>query len=155
MYSFLFFKSWDGWLISCLFLTGRHIFLVAVAILLFHSFPLICVYSFCSTWIASVYVNTVSYILFGVSILFAWNVYFDLTSNINWLNDLASNISWLIWSYQEYQFIKYCQHQQQILRKQTRNKNDSQGQISMPNFVIFANKRILILLIMNILMKVI
>ena len=171
MYSFLFFKFWDGWLISCLLQPGRHIFIAAVAILLLHGFPLICVYLFCSIRIASIYVNTVSYILFGVSILCAWNICFDLTSNINWLNDLTNNISLLIWSYQGYQFIKCCQKiikkirdtspatniafSSSALLKETRNINDSRGQISMPNFVIFTSKRILILLITKILMKVI
>ena len=119
----------------------------------------------------SIYVNAVSYVLFGVSILRAWNICFDLISNINWLNDLTNNISSLIWSYQQYQFIKYCQKivkkvrdtspatniafSSIFLRKETRNINDSRRQISMPNFVIFARKRILILLIMIILMKVI
>ena len=158
-------------MISCLFMSDCHFFLVAVAILLLHGFPLIYAYSFCSIWIASVYVNTVSLILFGFyfSILCAWNI---LTSNINWLNDLTNNISLLIWSYQECQFIKYYQKIVKkvrdtspatnivfsiiVLRKETRNINDSWGQVSMPNFVvIFASKGILILLIMKLLIKVI
>ena len=171
MYSFLFCKSWDGWLMSCLFMCGHHFFIVAVAILPLHGFPLFYVCLFSSIWIASIYVNTVSYILSGVSILCAWNICFDLTSNINWLYDLTNNISSLISPYQDHQFIKYCQKivkknrdtsparniafSSIVLQKETRNINDSRGQISMTNFLIFASKRILILLIMKIWMNVI
>lgn len=75
---------------------------------LLHGFPLVCVYSFCSIWVVSVYVNTMSYILFGVcfSISCALNICFDLTKNINLLHDLTNNVSLLIRSNQQYQFNK-------------------------------------------------
>ena len=119
MHSFLFFKSWDGSLISCLFISGRQFFIVAVAILLLHGFPLICVYSFCSIWIASIYVNTVSFILFGV--------YFVCLKYLLWFDQQYKLIKWpeqqyiglLIWSYQQYQFIKYCQRIVKIIRDTT------------------------------------
>ena len=77
-------------------------FILVVAIFLLHGFPLICVYSFCSTWIASIYVCTYSTWLFSLESISPFWVLeiFVLT----W-----PTISLLIWSYQQYQFIKYCQ----------------------------------------------
>ena len=77
-------------------------FILVVAIFLLHGLPLIYVYSFCSTWIASIYVCTYNTWLFSLESISPFCVLeiFVLT----WIT-----ISLLIWSYQQYQFIKYCQ----------------------------------------------
>ena len=41
-------------------------FIIVVAIFILHGFPLICVYSFCSTWIASIYICTYNTWIFSL-----------------------------------------------------------------------------------------